>query len=321
MCWVVLAYSLPTGSTSSPRVAIWRRLRRLGSVAPVGSLYVLPFRDIHLEAMQWLAVEIRDAGGDALVLTGEAVSGLSNEQIVQAFNRARDEDYAELSDACNKLVQEIEDNGDSDDFSDALSKLARLRARYNDVRAIDYFGAPAGVEFGQRLDGIHRRYTTIDASDVTVVERDRSLYQGRTWLTRPKPHVDRLASIWLIQRFVDDKPTFRFGMAEDDDDVTFDMEDAEFGHVGNLCTFEVLIRSFALDDRLLTTLAEVVHQADLWDDVYPHPWAPGVDATLRGWRASNVDDSELVERGMLLFDGLYHALGEARQADRNDGPE
>ena len=131
--------------------------------------------------------------------------------------------------------------------------------------------------------------------------------RGSTWVTRPRPHIDRIASAWLIKRFYD--PDARLAFADTADAVRtgipFDVLGAEFGHQGDDCTFETLVKRARLRDRRLTRLAQVVHEADLRDGKYPHEEARGIDVAIRALLAASPDDHQVLTQGMALFEGLY----------------
>ncbi len=125
--------------------------------------------------------------------------------------------------------------------------------------------------------------------------------------TRPRPHVDRLASAWLVTRFIDPDAEFVFAAPEDflPDAVPFDAPGADFSHHGEDCSFETLIKRFGLRDRRLRELAEIVHDMDLRDDRFGRDEARGLDLALRGLLATFKDDHQVLAQGMILFDGLY----------------
>jgi hypothetical protein len=176
---------------------------------------------------------------------------------------------------------------------------------------IDYFDSPEGVAVGAQLTRISGQLTPISESEMNIKPVSMKAYQKRVWVTRPKPHVDRLACIWLIRRFVDEGAATRYAHEAQEGEVAFDMTDAEFGHRGNLCTFEVMAQAFELlKDSGMTTLGEIVHQIDLRDGRYSHAEAEGLDTILRGWLAQDLPDEELEARGLQLFDGLYEALSQ-----------
>jgi hypothetical protein len=129
-------------------------------------------------------------------------------------------------------------------------------------------------------------------------------------VTRPRPHIDRIASAWLIKRFLDPDATFAFADRADaaKKGVPFDVLGAEFGHHGEDCTFETLLKRYGLKDRRLQAIAEIVHEADLDDGKFTRPEARGVELAVSGLVAAIADDHELLERGMALFGGLYATL-------------
>ena len=137
--------------------------------------------------------------------------------------------------------------------------------------------------------------------------------RGRQWVTRRRPHVDRIASAWLIKRFIDPEATFVFADPEDfpENAIPFDTPGAELSHVGDDCTFETLLKRAGLRDRRLARLAEIVHEADLRDGKFLRDEARGIDLVIRGLLAAHSDDHEVLTHGLALFEGLY--VGASRK--------
>jgi hypothetical protein len=133
-------------------------------------------------------------------------------------------------------------------------------------------------------------------------------YKHKCWVTRPRPHVDRLACAWLIRRFIDPKAVIRYASQPEPDEVSFDMRDAVFGHTGNLCTFETMRAAFNLKEPALRVVAEIVHEIDIRDGRYVRPEIGGIDVILKGWLLQGLPDNELESRGMDLFEALYTAF-------------
>ena len=135
---------------------------------------------------------------------------------------------------------------------------------------------------------------------------------GATWVTRQGVFIDRIASAWLIRRFIDPKALFKFvparGYAAKPGELRFDMYQGEYTHVGERCTFEVLLQSFALDDPGLTAIGEIVHDIDVKEDKYGRRETAGVLAVVQGIANVTKDDAERVARGAAVFDGLYEQL-------------
>ncbi len=308
MKWVAFSYSLPAKSGSSPRVALWRRLRRLGTVAPTGSVQVLPDRPQCVEAFQWLAQEMRQAGGEAVVMHVEAFAGLTDQQMVEMFRAARAEEYAELAGQVAELEKGILSAAKPEELPDVQEALARLRRRHAEIARSDYFDSAEGTRAAARLAQVAQLLVASISPAVQVPRVALSDYRGRRWVTRPRPHVDRLSCTWLIRRFIDPAAIIRYGGEPEPEEVTFDMEGAEFGHQGNLCTFEVMLRAFGLDEPGLHTLAQIVHEIDLRDGIYARPETAGLDAVLSGWLAADLTDDQLAEYGTAVYEGLYRSL-------------
>jgi hypothetical protein len=139
---------------------------------------------------------------------------------------------------------------------------------------------------------------------------DKRKYAGRTWLTRPRPEIDRVGSAWLIRRFIDPKARFIFsGDAKKfPEAIPYDMVDVEFTHHSDDCTFETLIKRFALDDKALRAIAEMIHDADLEDGKFQRSECVGIDRVLKGWARLGLSDEQLLEKGGECFDALYEQL-------------
>ena len=306
MEWVVFTYSLPSKAGSSPRVTLWRRLRRLGAVTPAGSIYVLPAREDCVEAFQWLAQEIRQARGDALVMHVGQFAGLPDPQVIALFQTARAEDYAALDTEAAALEQGAAAADDPEERSRLQDLLARLHRRYAEIVRVDYFNCPEGTRVAARLGRIQEALAPVVAEPVVPVAL--AAYHAARWVTRPRPHVDRLACAWLIRRFVNPAAPIRYAAQPEPGEVAFDMVDAQFGHTGSLCTFETMLRAFGLDEPALQAVAEVVHEIDLRDGQYARPETAGIDAVLAGWQRADLADAEREARGLALFEGLYAAF-------------
>ena len=310
----MFSYSLPSKGSSSPRVTLWRRLRRLGAIAPAGGVHLLPARDACVEAFQWLAQEIRQAQGEAMVLHVTRVDGLTDQQIIARFQAARTEEYGELDAEATALEQTVREHGLSDQQRELVEILEKLRRRFTEAARVDYFDCPAGVRVAARLAAIARLLAPVAADIVAVAPARLAEYREARWVTRPRPHVDRLACAWLIRRFVNPDALIRYSSEPAPDEVAFDMADAQFGHQGARCTFETMIEAFGLDAPALPGLAEIVHEIDVRDGRSTRPEIAGIDAVLGGWLLADLTDAEREAHGIALFDGLAAALaGERRQ--------
>ena len=324
MRWLVLSYSLPSKPSSSSRVTLWRRLQRLGAL-PVTGVYVLPERPECLESFTWLAQEIRAAEGEALVMAVERFEGLGERELIGRFNEARADAYADLFSALETLERSLKVGSDglgSDDLENdglendgpPLKTLDKLRRRFAELKRTDFFDSPAGKEVMAKLSELEQILSPGLAESAQVTPVDPAEYERKIWVTRPRPHVDRLASAWLIKHFIDPEATILYRDWAKQREVSFDMDGAVFGHTGSLCTFETLLAAFALKDKALVPIAHIVHEMDLRDERYVRAEVAGLDALLDGWLASGLSDEELEARGEQLFSGLYVTFSKASEA-------
>ena len=315
MSWLVFSYSLPSKARSSPRVAVWRRLRALGAVSPKGGVYVLPGRPECMEAFQWLAQEVEDAKGEALLMHVDRFEGMTDQALVGLFNGARRKDYEALNARITEFRRSLKAARPAS--GDARDGLAKLRREHAEITRIDFFESPGSAAVAAELDRLEQQLTAPAPPGGRVEAAAVDTYRTARWVTRPQPHVDRLACVWLIRRFINPRAAVRYAPAAEPDEIPFDTAGASFGHHGNLCTFETMLRAFALDDPGLRALAEIVHEIDLRDGRFSRPEIAGVDAILGGWGA--LTDAEREAHGVALFEGLYASLAQARRDRRQRG--
>lgn len=308
MSWVVFSYSLSSKASSSPRVTLWRRLQRLGAITPKAGIYVLPSRDECVEAFQWLAQEVQQAKGEAVVMRVERFEGFSDPQLMDLFREACKEKYTEIEAQATKVETALRTRRKPKEKSEILERLEKLRKRHAEVARMDFFDSPEGVSLGAQFRRIQEILFKKTPSAPNVPHVTLAKYRGKRWVTRPRPHVDRLACAWLIRRFINPEAVIRYSTQPDPDEVAFDIRDAEFGHKGNLCAFEVMLTAFSLDEPGFHAIAELVHEIDLRDGRYARPETSGIDAVLKGWLLAGLSDRDLEARGITLYDGLYAAL-------------
>jgi hypothetical protein len=298
--WLLLLFSLPT-NRNTERVAVWRRLKKLGAVQIKTSTYLLPDDAAQYEQFQWLAQQIRDYGGDSTLVRAQEIEGLTKEKVIAMFNDARGKDYAEL----RKSLQGFIGSRRKTDAETAASELERLTRRFREIREVDFFDSARGHDVAmlfRRAGGRSR------ARQLAVL--DAKQYQGKTWLTRPRPEIDRVGSAWLISKFIDRKPKFVFAPSADSvpNAIPFDMLDAEFSHHGNYCTFETLTKRFAIADKSIAKIGEMIHDADLDDAKFQRVEAIGIDRVLKGWAKEGLPDEEILRRGFQCFNALHAFL-------------
>lgn len=297
--WLILLYTLPA-SQAAARLSFWRQLKRLGAISLKTSAYVLPQRPEQEESLQWLAQQIRQQGGEATLLRAAQVDTLSVNDVTDLFQAARTADYDELLAAAAALKP----SGFRQPVEPA--EVERLKKRFLAITKIDFFECPAATKVRQALERLGPAGPAIKKNGLVKV----SSYQGRTWQTRPRPELDRIASAWFIRRFIDEAAVFVFAAERTADQrtVTFDMVDADFGHEGDDCTFETLVRRFSLKATGLAEVAEIVHAADVEDGKFPRMEGSGLLSVLRGWARQGLADEEILRRGLDLMDGLHHSL-------------
>ncbi|MGH7324316.1 MAG: chromate resistance protein ChrB domain-containing protein [Candidatus Rokuibacteriota bacterium] len=313
--WLLLIVSVPP-HPSSLRVRIWRKLQALGAVALKNSVYLLPFTTDHYEQFQWLAQEVQKDGGEATFLRVDRIENMKPATAVRLFHEARNRDYQELGQRYRKILKGLSGKPGRDRTpARREGSLGRLARELQRVREIDFFDAPGYREVARIKETIEMRlHPPGRGAEAAAPATPLESLRGRRWVTRPRPHVDRIASAWLIKRFIDPDAEFAFAAPDEfpADAVSFDAPGAEFSHHGEDCTFETLLKRCRLGDERLAQLAEIVHEVDLRDGKFPRDEARGLDVAIRGLLAALKDDREVLAHGMVLFDGLYATVGERR---------
>ena len=303
--WLLLVISLPT-SSGTARMRIWRALKALGCVALRDGAYLLPADAERGDALRELGDECIREGGSAWLMSVQASPG---EAVMyrQLFDRS--EQYAELRTTwrdANRTLSRL-----------PAPDLARLRKRLqreiDAVRAVDFFPTEASVEAEAAWADFLKRIDALLAPDEPhqtaggIPRLDPAEYRGRTWATRRRLWVDRVASAWLIRRFIDPEARFRW-LAKPSDcpksALGFDFDGATFTHVGDRVTFEMLLASFGLDeDPALARLGTIVHALDVGGE--PVPEASGFEAVMADARDRIEDDDALLAEMSNVLDSLY----------------
>ncbi len=307
--WYLLIHQLPPRPLYL-RAKIRQRLVRVGAVALKNSVYALPFRADCLEDFQWIAEEAIAGGGEAHVCEAEFADGSTSEALVARFREERAADYADLADSLRRRGPgATKPGGSGPGEDDPSTRLSRARRRFEEIAKIDFFDAPARARAERALSDLGSRI-----GRGRTAARGRSpggLPAGRTWVTRRGVQVDRIASAWLIRRFLDPKARFRFVDPAEParpGDVHFDMVGGDFTHEGDSCTFETLLSRAGSSDGALRALAEIVHDIDLKDGKFARPETRGVEQVLAGLLLSHPSDEERLQGGFDLFDGLYRSF-------------
>jgi hypothetical protein len=292
-------------------VKIWRRLADIGAVAIKNAVNALPATEETQEDFEWLLREIVEGGGEAMICEARMIEGLTDSEIRALFDTARDEQY-------HVLINEMRPFADpAADVSPLSLQAARWRKRLAQISAIDFFTATGRLTAEALLSSIEAR---LHREEQTAPETQApEALQNRTWVTRQGVHVDRIASAWLIRRFIDPQPVFKFvpakGYVPKPGELRFDMFEAEYTHEGDRCTFEVLCERGGLTaDVGLKAIAEIVHDIDLKDDKFEREETPGIGRLIAGIAMANRDDEDRIARGSAVFDDLYEFY--RRKGDR-----
>jgi hypothetical protein len=310
--WLLLIHQIPA-DPAYLRVKVGRRLARVGAIALKNSVYVLPATDPCREDFTWTRREVVDGGGEAMLFEATAVEGMTTAQIERLFRDARAKDYAEIESTLVALGDKKTHERDS-----TLAELAKLEEQLREVERIDYFSSGAAEGLRGRLGALRARLgqrmsaSSAPAQQTALRAAD---FQGRVWVTRAGVKVDRLACAWLIRRFLDRDAKLRFvdlsSYVPKRGELRFDMPEAEFTHVGDQCSFEVLCARFGFGAPGLARIAEIVHDLDIKDGRYLHPETEGVRALVDGMVVQHARDEARIEAASVLFEALLAGHGTA----------
>src|SRR6266853_5008298 len=240
LTWLLLLVRLPA-THSAERVAIWRKLKKSGAVQIQTSTYILPDDPARYETFQWLTQHIRDTGGDATLVRAREIEGLSTQRLIELFNSARAKEYAALRDLIRSFINRRKRP------SPLGERVDRFRKQFREIKQTDFFNCPKA----QDVEMLLRKLEGDQRGAVISPKVNPREYRGGTWLTRPRPEIDRVGSAWLIRKFIDPRAKFIFAktISAKTRTVSFDMLDADFSHREDDCTFETLLKSFEIHDK------------------------------------------------------------------------
>ncbi len=316
--WLLIFYSVPAHPVSG-RMKIWRRLAKAGAVQLKGAVYILPANDEHRELFQWIIGEVKSLGGDGSFVQTGRIETLSDAEVRGLFNDQRGVEFGELEkviDGLDRKIQSSRKSAVAGVRASVSGPLSAVRKTYDEIASRDFFSSPRGRETGKRLQSLEAALKGLQEPDATkpapLARKDPEAYGRKVWVTRKRPFIDRMASAWLIRRFIDPVAKFRFIDEKDlgslgSGEIAFDMQGGEFTHHGELCTFEVFVRSFGFKDKAVRKIAEIVHDLDLKDDKYGSAAAGGIEEVLTGIRKTAKDDAAMLEQGMAVFEMLYRS--------------
>ena len=309
--WIALITSLPTENATA-RMRAWRTLKGSGAAVLRDGVYLMPEQGTCRSTLDTVASDILAAGGSALVLRLEEPAGADFPKLFE-----RSDDYATL--LAEVATARLALTADS--AADAVKQARKLRKAFASLAAIDFFPGEAQRQADVALQDLEQQAAWALAPDeprpleAAISRLDIRQYRGRTWATRRRPWVDRLASAWLIRRFIDPAANLLWLAAPADcpvDALGFDFDGASFSHVGVRVTFEVLLASFDLETPALLRLGALVHFLDV-GGVQP-PESCGIESALAGLRDSVFDDDQLLSLAGSVFDGLLASFEKAQKS-------
>lgn len=307
--WLILIISLPTHNAAG-RMRVWRALKALGCGVLRDGVYLLPNRPGLRQILQTQAEDVVAGGGNAHVLVLDSENQDQQQTFEGLFDRSAD--YAKLVEVIQQAAGELS----SEEPARLQRQVNRLRKEFEAIVALDYFPGAVREQAAAALEDLeHAVIDHLTPDEPHAVHRrikrlHRKDYQGRLWATRQRPWIDRLASAWLIRRFIDPVARFLWLAAPADcpaEALGFDFDGAAFTHVGAKVTFETLLTSFGLaDDAALNRLGGLVHYLDVGG--IPVPEAAGLEALIRGMHQRLSDDDALLSEAGKVFDSFYLAF-------------
>jgi hypothetical protein len=318
--WLLLIHQLPA-KPAYARVKVWRRLQALGAVIVKNAVYALPSNEETQEDFAWLAREIVELGGEALVCEAELIEGLDDGELRRMFVAVRNTDYARLAKEAVALEAHLAGEASDSELGDVANQTVRLRKQLSEVAAIDFFAADGRDAAEQRIAGLEQRMSQgseamIAGQATEGTGRAPAGMGGKIWVTREHVQIDRIASAWLIRRFIDASARFKFvpgrSYAPRAGEVRFDMFEGEYTHEGDRCTFEVLLQRAGIDDPALAAIGEIIHDIDLKDGKYGREETAGIRTVMSGIAAAHRDDEDRLARGAAVLDDLYEYFRMAK---------
>jgi hypothetical protein len=320
--WILFFYTVPSKPVSN-RMRVWRKLIKAGAVQLKGAVYILPFNDEHYELLQWLVSEIAEMKGEGAFTRIKHIDTIEDAEVITLFDQQRARDYRmreKTLDDIERKLGSIRQGGKAQNVKGLTAQFVKLLREFEEVKRIDFFSSKAGAALNKRIKSAAAMLKKLSEAEATkgrpsmISSKAVDAYQEKIWVTRKKPFIDRMASAWLIRRFIDKSSSFDFIDEKDMDTVNrnsiiFDMRGGEFTHIGGLCTFEVLIKAFSFKDKNLKKIAEIVHDLDLKDGKYGSVEAKGLEDILIGIRKTAKDDRDALEKGIQVFEMLYVSRG------------
>ena len=310
--WLLLIHQIPA-RPSYLRVKVRRNLQRLGAVPIKNSVYVLPNDQGLRPALKNLVKEIEAEKGDAFFCEANLLGGLIDQGVIHTFNDARDAEFSSIKSTAKETSSAFQKKSKLEPSALARleEKIAKLRRQFSQIVAIDFFSAPAREACESALNELEHRLHSSTTGTTVIAKKLVSPkdLKNRIWVTRQGIHADRMACAWLIRRFIDPEAKFKFvdykNYKHKPKELRFDMVDAEFTHVGDSCTFEVLVDRMNLNDSALHKIAEIIHDIDIKDKKYQRGETSGIEHLIKGLVLTQAKDDGRLERSSQMFNDLY----------------
>lgn len=325
--WLLFFYSIPATPVNN-RVKMWRKLLKTGAVQLKGGVYILPYNEEHHEVLQWMLAELPGVKGEGLLIKTDTIEPLGKEDIITLFNAQRRPQYQEVAkkiDEFSGRLRNLRKGGKDKKAISLFRQYEKIQTEFQAVLQRDFFLSDMGKDLAAQLGTLRKQLEELSAvakghkgSIATALPNGRKIsrFSGLTWITRKRPFIDRMASAWLIRRFIDPEASFLFKDESELKDLTNDMEvsydvrNGDFTHADDLCTFEVLTKSFNLVDKGLDALCRIVHDIDIKDGKFAASEAHVIEMIIKGIRNRALPDSETLEQGIAIFEALYLSITE-----------
>jgi len=312
MNWLLLIHQIPA-KPAYFRAKIWRRLQQLGAVAIKQSVYAMPRQEQALEDLTWIVKEITDGGGEATMIGARFLEGLSDQQVIGLFHAARGSDYAKILAEAQTLRDDWRCQiGESaaDCLLEFRGRLEKLRKQFAEAVRIDFFKAPEQIQAEAALRDLETTFIEHRATEQPTPPKNGGIagLTGKIWVTRKNIYVDRIACAWLVRRYADPDARFKFvdsgQYSPAPNEIRFDMAEAEYTHVMDKCSFEVMVERFGLTDPALAQVSKIIHDIDLKESAFGLPETAGILALLDGITATTDKDLARIDRASAVLDGL-----------------
>lgn len=314
LTWLILIHQLPA-KPEALRMSVWRDLQKVGAYPLKNSIYLLPNLSDNFSNLENISLKIRENGGECFLLRSEQIDGVDLKVLKAYFVSNADKLFTKLNTELETFLKTLKKNPTSENYlMKAKHTIGGLLKKFEDASQIDFFGSEAQQKAKKILFKIDEQmsifYGTKKKPQIKIVSK--SNYSKRTWVTRSDIKVDRIASAWLIQNFIDPQAKFKFVSDKNYKpkklECCFDMFGGEFTHIDNLCTFEVLLKSFNIKDQGLESIAEIIHDLDFKDNKFELPETYTVETILKGIIKEYSDDLTRIEQASHFLKHLRISL-------------